>query len=118
VAAFSIRVEVERDRVVIDLGGRRRDLLLSCSQAYALADGLDQAAAFALAEPPALALGESWGVKAESYDGLVALRFDPPFAGAPELVPMTPAAARKVAEAVRMKASQAEHKMRLVVKGA
>jgi hypothetical protein len=117
-AAFSIRVEVEQDRVVIDLGGRRRDLLLSCSQAYALADGLDAAAAFALAEAPALALGESWGVQVESYDGLVAVRFDPPHVGAPERVPMTPQAARKVAEMVRFKASQAEHKMRLVVKGA
>lgn len=113
--ASTLRVEIEEDRVVIDLGGRRKDVLLPCRQAYALAVGLDEAAALAEAEPPALALGESWGVEVESFDGFVALRFDPPFVGAPERVPMTPAAARRVASVIRMKASQAEHKMRLVL---
>jgi hypothetical protein len=110
-------VSSEGGRVVIDLGGRRSDLLLSCAQAERFAGALRLAASEAELAPPSLAKGERWACKAESFDGLVAVRFFPPSVGAPERVPLTPEAARALADAVDWKRQQAEHKLRITLAG-
>lgn len=112
-----IRVEVEKDKVVLAAGPRPRDLLLPCAQAERLADALRAAAGLAAKEPPSLVKGEGWGAEVESYDGAVALRFFPPAGNTapPGRVPLPPAAARGLADAVDSKRRQAEYKMRLVL---
>jgi hypothetical protein len=111
------RVEVEGDKVVLALGRKTGDLLLSCGQAEHLSAALRAAAALTEKEPPSLVKGEVWDLKVESYDGKVALRFFPPVNNTAPLgqVPMPPAAARKSADAVDLKRRQAEYKMRLVL---
>lgn len=111
-----VTVSAGGDKVWLDLGGRKRDVLLTCAAAEAFARGLEGAAALAGAEPPGLFGGEWWGVRVESFDGFVALRFDPPEVGAPGRVPLSVAAARKLAGLVRDKAAWARHKMRLVIR--
>jgi hypothetical protein len=109
-----LHVDVEGDRVVIDLCGRRRDVLLGCGDAERLARGLRAGADRARRAPPELARGERWDARVESYDGFVALRFLPPAVGAPGRVPLTPAAAEKLADLVDFKRQQAAYKMRFV----
>jgi hypothetical protein len=112
---MAFAVSHEGDKVVLDLGGRRRDLLLSCAQAERFAGALRRHAAGAERAPPVLARGERWAAKVESFDGLVAVRFFPPSVGAPELVSLTPAAARALADAADWKRSCAEHKLRITL---
>jgi hypothetical protein len=111
-----LRVGAESGLVVLDLCGRRREVLLPCDVAVRLAEAIEAAAIFAATEPAPLSRGEVWGCQVESYDGLVALRFDPPSAGSPSTVPLTPAAARWLADSIRFKEQQAEHRLRLVVR--
>jgi hypothetical protein len=110
------QVEVEKDKVVLALGGRLRDLLLSCAQAERLSAALRTAAGHAGKEPPAVVRAEAWDLKVESYDGKVALRFTAPVnnTAAPGRVPMPPGVARRLADVLDLKRSQAEVKMRLV----
>jgi hypothetical protein len=111
---FAVRQEA--DKVIIDLNGRRYDILMTCPQAEEFAYHLEQAASAADLHPKSLVAGEQWGANVESYDGKVAIRFYPPHVGAPERVPLPAAAARKLAKVVREKESWARHKMRLVLK--
>lgn len=108
-------VTAEAGLVVIDLCGRRRDVLLSCDAARATAASLERAAD-AADMIPTLFRGEMWNCDVESYDGYVAMRFDPPEVGSPSRVPMPPVAARRMAELIRDKESWARHKARLVLK--
>lgn len=110
-----ITVGIEQGLITLDLGGRRRDTLLSCASALRLAEALDLAVLEAEPHQPRLIRGEVWSCKVESFDGLVALRFSNPDIGAPARVPLPPAAARQLAEAIRTKAEQAKHKFRLVL---
>jgi hypothetical protein len=112
-----LRVGAESGLVVLDLCGRRREVLLPCDVALRLAEAIDGAAKIAESEPAPLSRGEVWGCKVESYDGFVALRFDPPTVGNPSAVPLTPAAARWLADSIRFKEQQAEYKMRFVFQG-
>ena len=107
----------ETDKVILDLGGRKRDVLLSCSAALDLAGALEQHTAVADLEPKSLVRGEVWDVFVESFDGMVAMRFTPPYqhVGDPKRVPIPPAAARSIAGLIREKESWARHKMRLNV---
>ena len=104
----------EDDKVIIDLMGRRFDLLITCEQAEKMEQSLRDAANLAETAPASLIKGEQWNLKCESFDGMVALKFFPPHVGAPSRVPLTPVAARAVADAVKFKREQAEHKLRLV----
>lgn len=108
-----LSVSQERDRVILDLHGRRRDVLLPCDVALRLAEALETAADLAEREPPTLIRGERWGCQVESAYGQVCLRFTPPDLGNPERVPLTAAAARKLADVIRFKEEQAEHRLRL-----
>jgi hypothetical protein len=113
-----LRIFSETDRVIIDLCGRRRDVLLSCLQADDVADSLDERAADAEKAEPTLYRGERWGVKVESYDRQVALRFEPPFEVTTDRVTLPPDAARRLASLIRSKASWAQYGMRLTLKRA
>lgn len=113
-----LSVFAENDRVIIDLCGRRRDVLLKCDAALRLAETLDARADDAAQGPASVFHGEQWGCRVESYDGTVALRFSPPSVGNPERVPLPAAAARQLAGVIRDKESWARHRMRLVVQGA
>jgi len=110
-----LKIFHESDRVIIDLCGRRRDVLLSCLQADDVANALDENAGRAERELPSLIRGEQWGCKVESYDRQVAIRFQPPLGATTNRVTLPADAARKMAELIRFKESQARHGMRFVV---
>ncbi len=113
-----LTVSYEADKVIIDLGGRRRDVLLYCAAAEELEHALRAAADLAEKELPTPVRGERWGLHVESFDGMVAMRFDPPLGVTKVWVPMPFKVARRVADMVKFKREQAEHKMRLVVQRA
>lgn len=104
-------VSHDRDRVYLGLTGRRRDVLLDCGAAEELVDQLRRRADLAAREPKRLHT-EAWGCRVESYDGFVALRFTPPCVGAIDRVPLSPDAARQLADLVEFKSQQARYKMR------
>lgn len=132
-----IGVDADKGLVIIYLGTRRNDLLLSCGAAYSFAEALekkaqqavkDQAQIGILQSPslqggetgigilqsPSLLLRETWEVRVQSYDGMVALRFTPPGIGAQDRIPLPPEAAQRLAAYVRFNAQQAAYKMRFV----
>ena len=108
--AFS--VFVEGDKVIVDLGARRRDVLMTCGAAEKFAESLEAGANGAELAVPSLVKGERWAVGVQSYDGQVACRFVGPGPGYPQRVPLTAALARMLAGRVRFKAQQAAYKMR------
>jgi hypothetical protein len=110
-----LTVRAEGDKVIVDLCGRRRDVLLTPGEAERLAAALEENAALAEREMPELVRGEVWGAKVESFDGKVAIRFCPPLAVATTRVPLSAKAARLLAAVIRDKASWAKHKARLVL---
>lgn len=103
------------DKVMLDLGGRRRDVLLTPLCAARLAGVLDEQAALAERAPPELVRGEVWEVGTDSYDGRVVLRFTPPGLGHPERVPLPASVARQLAETLRRLAVWAGYRARLMV---
>lgn len=107
-----IGVYQDGDRVMVVLTERRRDVLLTCSNAEKLCYNLRNAAALAELSLPQPPLGQTWGVLVESFDGYVAIRLTPPFVGAPDRMPMTPDAARKLADLIDFKKQQAAYRMR------
>lgn len=115
---MAVSVTSDRDHVIVDLHGRRRDVLLSCDAASIMADALEQHATDAEVierTNPSVFKGEPWGVRCQSFDGAVALRFDPPGPGNPSRVPMPPRVARQLAAKLRFERSFAEHRARLIV---
>lgn len=106
-------VSQDKDRVVLGLTGRRRDVLLDCGAAEELVHQLRGRAAKVELGPPTL-VTEIWGATVESYDGFVALRFSPPGVGGIDRVRLTADMARKLADLVEFKAQQARFKMRFV----
>lgn len=115
-----LKVFQERDRIILDLGERRYDSLIDWRDIDRLVETLraraDDADDYLQANPPTIATG-IWDAAIESYDGFVAMRFSPPFVGASSLVPLTPPAARKLADHVEFKGQQAAYKMRFVIDG-
>lgn len=109
-----IGVSQQGDKVIVDLSGHHRDILLSCSQAGTLCAALCAAANGAELATPEIVKGDAWLVNVESYDGYVAIRFHPPTPGYPARVPIPFAAARQLASRISFKSRQAAHKMRLV----
>jgi hypothetical protein len=113
--AGMVSVSAEGDKVVLDLHGRRRDVLLSPLDALRLADALDEKAAGAERAAPELVRGEVWNVHVTSFDRKVALRFTPPLGVTCGRVPMPAGAARRVAELLRSNAELAGYGMRIRV---
>lgn len=109
-----ISVHQEGDRVVLDLDGRRRDLLLSPLSALHLAEALEGAAVRAELAEPTLCRGEVWDVFVTSFDRQVALRFTPPLGVTCERVPMPALAARRLADLVRTNANMAGFGLRIL----
>ena len=105
-------VFVEKDKVILDLGGRRRDILMTCGEAEKFAFTLELGANSADLAPSEVVKGERWEIEVQSYDGRVACRFHAPGPGYPRCVPLPPAMARRLAARVRFKAQQAAYKMR------
>ena len=108
-----MRIRVENGLVILDLGGSKRDMLLSVDDALKLAEGLK---VMLLAEKRIIR-NEAWECKVESYDGKVALRFCYPGIGLSSEVPLTVEAARKLARVIENKAMQAKDNMRLILSG-
>jgi hypothetical protein len=111
-----LKVEVEKDRVVLDLRGRRRDVLLDCDQALAMAEALEMMAAAAEVGEKTPLQGKEWGCLVVSYRGFVALRFAPPEVGFPDRVPLPASAALQLAAKIREQESFAKDNLRLEVK--
>lgn len=111
-------VSVDGDKVMLDLHGRRFDVMMSCAEAERFAHALELAANGAEREPPSLNRGQPWECKIVSYDGMVGIRFYPPHVGAPNRVPLTPEIARVLAGRVTFKMQQAKHKMSFEFQGA
>lgn len=109
-----IGVSQEYDKVVIDMNGRKRDVLLSCAQAERFEEALIDFAAKAELSTPQLIRGEHWSIRVESFDGMVAIRFNPPYVGNPEKVLIPYQVARELAKLVKLKRQQAEYRMRFV----
>lgn len=99
--------------------------MLSVHNAYKLSEMLSDAAPFAYGYAPNVdadgrggivvpqfSVPKMWGVKVESYDGYVAVRFRPPDPGPIRTVPMPPDMAIHMAGLLRFKAQQAAYKMR------
>jgi hypothetical protein len=111
-----ITVACERDIVIIHLGSRQRDLLVTCSEAekmtHALRKMANQAEASARMGLHALYRGESWECRIDSYDGVVAIRFFPPQQSTTARVPMSVTAARAIADRIEFVRQQAEYKMK------
>lgn len=112
-----IAVTSEGDKVILDLCGRKRDVLLSPLDAERLADALEEAAARAERELPELIHGEPWGVQVTNFDRRVVLRFSTPDGLTPERVPFPVVAARRVADMLRTNANFAGNGLRLTMRG-
>lgn len=122
-----IGVYVEDGQVLLYLGSRRKDVLLDVDAAYQLSEHLSVGADRAdesrkvggiyLPLRPTKYHGQQWGVKVESYDGTVAIRFRPPESGAGDRVPIPTEMARHLAGLVRFKAQQAAYKLRFAFAG-
>lgn len=112
-----LTVRQEGDKVILDLGGRRRDVLLTPLAAADLAAALEAAADLAARAPAQLFRGERWSAHVTSFDRHVALRFDGPWSGRPSRVPMPPDVARRLAAKVRENATWAGYGMRLLIGG-
>lgn len=109
----------EDDRVIIDLHGRRRDLLLSPSDAELFADTLERLALLADKVPISVLRGEQWGATVKSFDRKVCVRFYSPDVGLPNRVPLPVGAARALAAEVRSKIVEASYglSIQLIHKG-
>lgn len=113
-----IGVKTEGDLVIIDLMRRCFDGILSVDQAEKFAQALRAKAAEARLGEPQIRLGQTWGVKFQSFDGGVGYRFVPPEPGAPTVVRVPADTAEKMAGEVEFQAQQAKFKMRFVFQDA
>lgn len=111
-----LTVAIENDKVVIIPSAKKKDWLLSCSQSLFLAIALEEAAKETELIPSSIIKGEIWECKVESFDGMVAIRFINPNVGTPDKIPIPSSIAKSLADIIRFKAEQAEHKMRIVLK--
>lgn len=110
-----ITVEVDRDKVLLVSDSKKKDWLLTCDQAFKIAIALETGATEIEKEPPSVIKGELWACRVESFDGLVAIRIEGPELGSSYKVPLPCSVARKLADIIKFKAQQAEHKMRIVM---
>lgn len=109
-----IKVCTNGDKVILDLCGRKRDVILSPLEAANLAGALCEAATLAEAELPGLIIGDVWSVFVTNFDRHVVMRITPlNDVGNPERVPMPGKAARKIADLLRTNADFAGVGMRI-----
>lgn len=122
-----IKVFSEGDKVILDLGSRRTDMLISVDAAYRLAAAIEEKISEAEREAGEVFAGKQWGLKVESFDGQVGFKFFPPEECAVTRVPLPVRfltrirtdgqneyvnVAQRVADMIKFKAQQAENKMR------
>lgn len=110
-----LTVNQDRDKVVIHLGGRCRDVLLTPEEAFRLADSVDEVVPLAESAPPGLILNQQWNIYIGFRDGSVVLRVTPPFVGNADRVPFPPKAARAFARRLRDNATAAGQAVHLRV---
>lgn len=108
-----LRVFQESRRVIVDLGGRKRDILLPLLPAAKFEGLLREKIELAEREPPEL-LTQTWRLKVLSFDRLVTIRLWAPDGETPERLPLTVEAARWLADRVRFCIQQAAFGMRFV----
>lgn len=126
---LTLKVDAEGDKVIIDLGSRRTDMLISVDLARRLAAAIEEKAAEAELEPAELVEGKPWGINIRSFDKQVGFKFYPPEEAAITRVPLpvrmvigedrngNPVVvntARKVAGIIRFASQQAEHGLRFI----
>lgn len=108
-----LKVYHHKDRVVLDLCSKRRDVLLTCGEAENLKHALRSAAVLAeRSVDKELYRGEVWNIRVESYDGKVAIRVDPPTIGSVDRVLLPVEVAVRLADLIQFKTQQAAYKMR------
>lgn len=110
-----LRVETERDRVLLVFAARGRDLCLAPDQARRLAEAIDRAAGFCAAWVAAggarrAMTGEVVDCLVRSWDGRVNVRFG----RAVDRLPLRFEDARRLAAEVRAKAPEAEARATIV----
>lgn len=112
-----LKVFSDGNKVILDLCGRKRDVLLSSVQADELAGSLDQHSLVAEKEPPELIKMEIWNVYVTNYDHKVVMQITPP-AGevVTNRVPMPVGAARQIAELLRTNADMAGYGLQIKTK--
>lgn len=125
-----IKVDIEADKVIIDLCSRRTDMLISVDAALKLAEAIEERIPLAEKEAPSLFASKPWQMRVESFDGQVGFKFFPPEECAVTRVPLPVRytagkgndgslkivnVAKVVADLIRFKADQAMYKMRMVL---
>ena len=109
-----LKVFQERDRVILDLCGRLKDVSFNWkigeTLVATLRDRASDAEAWRSANRTTICT-KMWGLRVESYDGQVFMRFRPPESGLTR-VPLTPEAARTLADKIEFRLQQAAYKMR------
>jgi hypothetical protein len=108
-----LKVFQEADKVILDLCGRKRDVILSPLDAERLADTLDEHAALAQAYPTQLVKMDVWNCYVTNRDRLVVMRLTPPAGVTCERMPMPHKAARAIADLLRTNADFAGHGLRI-----
>ena len=110
----------QRDRVLVDLGGRRRDLMLEPWDAARFAEELERQAAhcerwLAAGGRGELVKGSSWTALVRSWDGLVNIRFNcDGAAGLHARLSIPAAAARQLANETRLKVTEARFRVSIL----
>ena len=108
-----LKVFQESDKVIIDLCGRKRDVIISPLEAERLADALDENANAAELETPQLVRMDIWNCYVTNRDHLVVMRFTPPDGITATRVPMPHKAARAIADLLRTNANMAGYGLRI-----
>lgn len=107
-----VKVYHDQDYVILALDAKRDYIALTCGQAEELENALLAKAADAGREEPSINQGRPWGCKVVSYDGMVGIKFFPPFGARCDRVPLPPKAARALAGRIAFCRQQAAYKMR------
>ena len=108
-----LSVRTNRDRVILDLHGRRDTSAMTWKTGERFVETLRKCAdeADEWTGLPTICTGVA-NVFIQSHDGQVWLRFTMPTIGNPERVPMPADAARKLADQIEFKLQQAAYRMR------
>lgn len=116
-----LRVECERDRVILDFCGRLRDLCLQPGQAERLAEAMETAADYCeqwmqCGGRGEMVKGERWNAFVKSWDGHVNVRFTRIGSiGLHDRVSIPFREAREIADHVRCKVTEARFRVHLAV---
>lgn len=110
-----IKCFAEKDRVILDLCGRRSafgfDWRTAEPLVIALRDDAARVEDYLKTHQPSIATSE-WDVKIQSYDGGIWFQVKSSIPGAPDRIPMPPEMARKMADRIEFVCQQAAYRMR------